>query len=228
MARTVKSIEKSIKNLPQYKNKSNEEIKKLAKEMRERELLFDVDWCGLSTVEKKKADKTYRNYLEKYNIEKFSDVEDLKSLVQNEVLKERIQRLLGESDSIPKKGTIDSLTSLQTQIIKLKEKLGLFEDNKASGFDYIQTLKKKYKKWCEDNQLSRQVKCPGCSKMFLLRLRTDKYDEQEHPWLKDNILCNEYLLKLYKEKKITKEDVSKVLKCSVDYIDWLIDKLEKK
>ena len=32
---------------------------------------------------------------------------------------------------------------------------------------------------------------------------------------------------MFKEGKITKKDVALVLECSDDYIDWLMDKVEK-
>lgn len=60
--------------------------------------------------------------------------------------------------------------------------------------------------------------------MVLLKIRTDKYDAIKHPFFRDRILTNEHLLKIYKEGKITKEDVAKVLGTSNDYVDFILDK----
>ena len=38
------------------------------------------------------------------------------------------------------------------------------------------------------------------------------------------MLFSEHLVRLYLEKKITKEDVALILECSPDYIKWLIEK----
>lgn len=229
---TKKDILKKIQNLVQYKNKTPEELDIIAEEMlakeKEAQELSSIEWIGLSKKEKEKATEKYKQYREKYNISKLSDTEDLKTLIQTEIIIERIQEKIGAEERIPKKGIIDSLTSLQRQVNELKARLGLHTEDKKNDFDRIQLLKKKYRKWMDENQLSRETKCPNCSKVFLLRMRTDKYEPQKHPYLKDNILCNEHLLKLYKEQKITKEDVANVLGCGVFYVDWILNKLEEK
>ena len=61
--------------------------------------------------------------------------------------------------------------------------------------------------------------------MTLLKIRTDQYDAEKHPFFEDRILCNEHLMKLYAEKTITAEDVAKVLESSVDYVNpWLVER----
>lgn len=225
--KSKKTIEKQIKNLPQYKNYTKKELKEIVDNLYEKQKLYQVDWAGLNTTEEKKANEIFKNYIDKYNIEKFSDLEDLKSLVQTEIIIQRIQKKLGESEKIPSKYNIDSLTALQKHIMQIKEKLGIFQEkDQADVYNKLKILMKKFKKWEEQNQGTRTRKCPYCSKMVMFHIRTDKYDIKKHPFFKDSILTNEHLIKLYKDGKLTKEDVAKVLNVSPDYVKWLVDRWE--
>jgi hypothetical protein len=51
------------------------------------------------------------------------------------------------------------------------------------------------------------------------------WEAQKHPFFKDRILANPHLMHMFKEGKITKHDVAKVLMTSLDYVDWLIKKV---
>ena len=44
----------------------------------------------------------------------------------------------------------------------------------------------------------------------------------------NKVLCNSTLWKIYKEKKITKEEFAEILNVSLDYIDWLEKKIYNK
>jgi len=220
---------KQLQKLTQYKGLSKKELEDVARKSLERDKLYKAEWVGLSSSEARKANELLRSYIDKYHITKFSDLEDLKTLINNEILKRKIQRKIGESDGIPPKHVIDSLNTLQNQILTLKEKLGIFDDKKQTdAFAYIQKLNKKFKKWREENQGSRTLVCPHCSKMIMLKIRTKAWEALKHPFFKDKLLANEHLIKLYQESKITKEDVAKVLGCSPDYVLWIIEKLNLK
>jgi len=39
----------------------------------------------------------------------------------------------------------------------------------------------------------------------MLKIRTEAWEAQKHPFFKDRILANKHLVKLYKDKKITKK-----------------------
>jgi hypothetical protein len=60
--------------------------------------------------------------------------------------------------------------------------------------------------------------------MVMLKMRTEAWEAQKHPYFKDRLLGNEQLIRLYKLGKLTKEDVASVLGTSPDYTDWLINK----
>jgi len=72
--------------------------------------------------------------------------------------------------------------------------------------------------------------CPHCSKMVMLKIRTEAYEAMKHPFFfKDRILSNAHLWDMYKENKITLLDVCKVLlgkECdSTAYGSWLERKI---
>jgi len=62
--------------------------------------------------------------------------------------------------------------------------------------------------------------------MTLLKIRTDAWEAQKHPFFKDRVLANKHLMKMYKDKKISQKDVALVLDCSDDYIDWMIKRVK--
>jgi len=194
---------------------------------------------GLTPSERKWGKKQFNEYRKKYHIETPSDVQVLEELVFREALQERYKTKIGklaenikqngktkvQTEVIPKH-LLNALNANLEQILILREKLGLFEEKKGKDpFQYVQMLKRKHKKWLEENQASRTLICPHCAKMIMLMIRTEVWEALKHPFFKDRILANEHLWKLYKEGKITKQDVAKTLKVSDDYVDWLEEKV---
>ena len=195
---------------------------------------YKYQGTGLSRAEKNTAEKLFNEYRERYSLEKLSDLSILQELVFWETINERYKakveilgkgKTKGHEEVIPDY-ILKTLDSNLTRILAIKEKLGLFEEKKdsESGFKYIEVLKKKFKKWCDENQGSRTLICPFCSKMIMLKIRTKAWEAQKHPIFRDKILCNEHLVKLFKEGKITEEDCAKILGTSKDYMKWLVSK----
>jgi len=124
---------------------------------------------------------------------------------------------------------VDSIHKNLKEIAANKERLGLIgkekEQKESDGFKILQNVKEKFKVWMENNQGSRSLVCPDCGKMVMLKIRMDKWIAQKHPFFKDRFLANKHLMKLYLQKKLTKEDIAEVLEASPDYIDWLIETL---
>ena len=58
----------------------------------------------------------------------------------------------------------------------------------------------------------------------MLRIKTDAWEAQKHKMFRDRILCNDHLVKLFMQKKISDDDVSKILGVSKEYVLWLISK----
>lgn len=67
--------------------------------------------------------------------------------------------------------------------------------------------------------------CPYCGKVILLKIRTNIWEAQKHPFFQDRILGNEKLIRLYKIGRLSADEVAEVLETSSDYVkNWLLDK----
>lgn len=200
------------------------------KELESNEFEYVFQGFGLDPYEKRTANRSFTEYRKRYHIDSLSDLHLLEELVYNETLLQRIKKQVQQSSEnkrlkdenyVPTHlhETVDE--HIKT-IVMLKEKLGLFQaKNEKDPYKYIQVLKKKELKWMEENQGSRSFPCPHCSKMVMLRIKTDVWESQKHPLFRDKILANEELWKLYKEGILNKTQVAKVLGTPEDYIDWL-------
>jgi len=192
---------------------------------------------GLGAKEAHIAEKRFNEYRKYYDIDKLSDLELLSEKVFREILQERTKAKIGQlmknksvqsSTAVPKH-LLDSLDANLEQILKIDEKLGLFTRKKEdSPFKYIETLKKKFKKWREQNP-DRYIACPHCSKSILLMIKPEHWKAIKHPFYKNNIVYNEHTFKLLKEGKITKLDAAKIQLGekteTADYIDWVLQEV---
>lgn len=169
-------------------------------------------------------------YLTEFSLESISDRELLRSLIHLEVFQHKLQENandFGTTNGIVPIQMVDALHKNINQIINVKEKLGLTKGKKEDESDALKMLdmlKKKFKAWREDNQGSRTLVCPHCSKMVLLKVRTEAWEAQKHPYFKDRLLGNEHIILLYKEGRLSREDVAKIFEVSNDYVDWLLSK----
>jgi len=194
-----------------------------------------IDWVGLEPSEEDIATKSFKAYKSLNHIDRPSDIEDLKSLIFNEILQRRMQIKLGvfeKKKEFPDKYMIDTFNSIQGQILNLKQKLGLLEQKKDGNFlNYIELVLKKFRIWKEENLDGRKVTCCWCGKVLFLNIKTDKYDVIKHPMFKGKILYNEHAFKLLQEGKIDKLDVAKIIQGedvrSTDFVDWILDKVQK-
>ena len=229
----IKRINK-INKLVQYRNKSDEELRKIAETLiikgKKRDDL-NVSDLVIDDTEKKLAKELLDKYLKDYTIETISDKNILKQLIYLEVLNTRLQIKLNkysEEDNNDDKDLVKVIEVVHknlTQIINLKSQLGIIGNKKKENdADVLNVLKKKFKNYLKENQASRTIVCPYCSQMVLLKIRTTAYDAQKHPFFRDRILYNDHLVNLVIEGTLTKEDVAQILECSPDYIDWLITK----
>lgn len=180
--------------------------------------------------EKKQALSLLEKYLKDYSIESVSDVNTLKEILFYEIIQYRLQDKLNdfaESKTIPIQ-LVNVMHENSDAIIKLKNSLGLFADKeKKTEYDVLKHLKRRFQVWLDENQASRTLVCPHCSKMILLKMKTDIWESQKHPYFYDRVIYNKVLFQLYHDKKINKKDLAGVLETSEDYIDWVINKIEK-
>lgn len=212
-----------------------EQTRKAEEKQRINKLMEDLDVVSQfeDVDERKQAVVLAKKYLNDYAFEYTSDKNILKQLIYLEVINLRIQTMLNDfykdSKAVPVQ-MLDGLHKNTVQITALRETLGLVKDGKdevQTGLSTIDVLKKKFKKWREENQGSRTIVCPECSKMVMLKIRTDAWEAEKHVWFKDRFLANDHLVRMYQIGKINKEDVALVLGTSPDYTDWLIDKWYK-
>jgi len=225
---------KQYRNFPGYKNKTEAELIRIAEEkIRIDNLIDDIGVVEQfdNKTEQKEALELARKYLNDYTFEYVSDKNTLKQLIFLEVLNKRLQAMLNEfykdAQSVPVQ-MMEGLHKNIMQITTLKETLGLVKEGKEeaqTGLSAIDVLKKKFKKWREDNNGSRTMVCPHCSKMVLLKIRTEAWEAQRHPYFKDRFLANVPLFDLLKRNRLTKTEVAAILETSEDYIDWIMTKL---
>jgi len=195
---------------------------------------YKFDSTGLAGAgEKRQGSSLFNSYIDKYHIQNVSDLHLLNELVFREIIQIRTKKNLEkykksvttEDNPIISSSTMRLLDDNLAKIIELKKELGLLQEKAGNdAFQYITELKSKFAKWREENQGSRSLVCPHCSKMILLKIKTTEYDGIKHPYFKDKILFSKTLLKLHLQNKITKNDIAEVLGVSEYYVDWLISK----
>ena len=191
---------------------------------------------GLEKTEKKTAKKLFDGYKKNYSIDSLSDLQLLESLVYRETIQIRYKNKIAkisesktiEKENIIPKNLLNALNDNLTQILILKEKLGLFSEDKKDEYKAFEVLEKKFDIYKDEHIEEFDIDCPFCAKKFFLNRRTDKYQPSKLVLFKDKVLCNSTLWKIYKENKITKEEFAEILNVSEDYIDWLEEKIYNK
>jgi len=218
---------KRVGNLKQNKEKSKEYIEKQA--------LLNLkirEFKKLPLFEEKEefqsiAETKFKSYLENYQIESNSDIDTLRSLVYNEVFEMRLQEEINklfDSGKYPTDKLTKQLTEIQKQKLDLKVKLGIDkEDVKEDELTGLQILQKKYHQYIQENKNEFTTACGGCGKLLLLNKRVKDFDCIEHPWFIGRWYFNYEILKDVKDGKLTKEDASRYLKTSLDYIDFCLE-----
>lgn len=197
---------------------------------------YDFQGSGLTVKEKNWAKARFDEYRKNYpHIHKMSDLSFLEELVFHEALHERIKAKLSNAtkakkseqrDVIPKFHQDALQKSLDLQV-KLKEKLGLFEDkSKLDAFRDFEELREDFREYRRRNPHMFKTTCPQCCFEYFLKRRTVDYEAIGTKWFKDKVLCNEELWMAYKEQKpLTKERMANILGVSEDQIDWLQEKI---
>ena len=222
-----------IKNLNQYRNFTEEQLRAVAFN-RALEYQLDIKSLFPGKEEREMGSHLAEKYLDDYTPETISDINTLRSIIFLEVLNTRMQN---ESNNAKQEGSVVDLKAVETmhknlnQISILKDSLGLSR-NKRNGEvksvdQAIGLMRKQFKVWMDNNQASREAVCPYCAQHFLLRIRMDHWEAQRHPFFRDRILYNKPLVDLHLQGVITKDKLAEILECSVDYVDWVLEKVHK-
>jgi DNA-directed RNA polymerase subunit RPC12/RpoP len=221
------------RNMPQFKNLSDERIREMIEQASKAKV--DTDSLFEDVKEKKLAKEMAKRYTDEYSIESVADKNTLRQLIFMEVVGMRIQRMLNEfyrdNKAVPMQ-LMDALNKNNTQIIALKETLGLTKDQQKTeqtdAQKALEVLKRKFKQWRSENQASRTIVCPECSKMILLKMKTDAWESFKHPYFIDRLLGNKPLFALIKDGRLTCKEVAEILGTSEDYVNWVIEKTQPK
>jgi len=220
-----------LRGQKQNKGKSEEELDLLTKEKIEKdEILGSLTFC-LET-EREFASNLLGKYLAESAIESFTDRDTLRQLIDLEIIVERIKALLNieydkANKAIPLQ-MLDQLTSLNSQVMDLKERLGLTQkkEDKNDTVKVIEDLKERFHKWINkpDNRSNYECQCPGCGEIILIRRRLDKITDEvlEHPWFRDDgVLFNRQIFVDLELSKISIDQAARYLNVSQDYILWI-------
>lgn len=197
---------------------------------------------GLNDNEKKFGQKLYLNYKKNYpQFNKPSNLQLLEELVWLECMQDRYKKQIGEitkatlqpngkikTEQIPKhlqQATNDTLN----QILSLKTKLNLFDDQKVTdAFRKLEIVMEKAQAYRKANPLQFKTTCPKCSQIFYLKRKTEGYKPFISPFYADDkVLKNDELHACWKEGILPKERYAKALGVSPDYIDWLDENIYK-
>jgi len=222
---------KQLKNLSQYKDKSDKALYRIV-DKKIADNIDELDFTGLFTEKKdlKRAKSLVSKYLEQKDFNNIAEQQNLKNVVWLEIEIEKnqeiINKLHNDFDKVVPEEQLKSIIPLMKQLGDLKKELGFYqkEQEESDGYKIIQRMIDRAKIWRGKNQGTRHLVCPHCQKMVMLKIRTDKYETQKHPFFEDRVLTNVALMKRYCEGLLSKEDVAEILEVSPDYINWLIEK----
>lgn len=216
-----------LRALHQYKDKTEEELRKIAQKKLEDEQ-YKVEWVGLLSKEKTVANKLFRQYRKKYQIENISDIDNLKLLVQNQIFLHRIQNKmlsLAKTEALPDRDTVDALHKTQQEILTLKQKLGLFDKEEKTEWEvFWKKLLRKIDKYINigENKIVVHLKCPYCYRMYLARRNIKDFELLPHPFFNErNIIYSNALFDLLDKERLTANEVAKVLNTTAQFIDRL-------
>jgi DNA-directed RNA polymerase subunit RPC12/RpoP len=218
-----------LKSLKQYSNYTDDQL------WAEVGIRSKIEEMALRTLFKKDEYKNAKDlaykYLSKSALEHISELNDLRNLIYYEVIQFRLQDKMNDiykSDNAVPSALISTMHENSAVITNYKIKLGLIAEDKKeeTPYDAFKHYRERVKKWAEENQASRTIRCAYCSKMLLLKIRPDVWEKEasKHPHFFDNVLFNKHLLYLHLKGIITKEDIGLILNCSPDYTDWLLQK----
>jgi hypothetical protein len=196
--------------------------------MARKDLGDDFIGTGLNETEKNWGRDRFKEYRISYpHLNAQGNLQLLNELVWKECIQERLKGQIGALSTGGKVETPPKLLQEASDaglkvIIELKDKLGMFEEQKQTdAFKHFQELEEKVAEYRRKHPHSFAAVCPKCAFDFYMKRRTECYKEFVSPFVDDKIVQNTPLHKLYKAGKITKEECADVLGVSPKDIDWL-------
>lgn len=192
----------------------------------------ETDWMNrFSDKEEMDTAKSLKKrYLKDFVISTTADENTLNELIYFEVIQIRLQKKLNDyyqkdAQAIPQ-DMIKTLQENSKMITSLKTQLGVNTPKDMEIYDALQHLRDRHKKWRQNNQVSRHLKCPHCFQLIWLKMRTEAWEACKHPFFKDTFLYNEPLFNnLGKKVLIDRFFISSIFGVSPDYIDFFSEKM---
>ncbi len=220
-----------LKNLVSLKNRTPSQLREMAEDKVRNKDLNDLISGFHDKNDKRVAKELVKKYISDYTIESVSDRNTLQEVVRLEIIQSRLHKKMEEiynSESKAVSGQyLETVHKNGEMIIKLKNSLGLNKGkDKKSSYDVLQHLIKRGEVWRRENQGSRTFKCPHCMEYILLKIRKEAWEEQKHPFFKDNRIYNKALFEKYygKTMVIDAKFIAEVLETSTNYPEWMIEK----
>ena len=236
MSEDLKNTIKKFSKMKQYKDKDPSTIEKVARISLWKKQIDIKSRYPKSKDDQQTAEKILDSYLQNYAITSFDQVKNLADLVFEEVMKHRTQVDISkisadDSNLFISDKLIDNLHKIEERIWKIKEKVGIFSDNKKDDLTALEDLKKKFAVYIPFNRneftLWSGYTCSGCGKKdvqpLLLRRRVKDFEVLKHPAFSGRFLYNVEIMNDVRDGKITKEMAGRYLKTSPHYIDWALE-----
>lgn len=214
---------KQLANLPQNKDKNPDELKILAEAALQKNEITDSTFAA-TPEEEKFVKEMLKKYLSQGSIETESDKETLRQLLGQELLAQRFQNLLKIQYSAANPAqdvhVIECLDQVVERISKLKQELGLSQKDRQSASWLVEweKLKRKALAYYSEHRGCNVVKCPYCSKIFYLLLKTEHLTSETCNWFRGTSLYNKALMELVEKEVITQEKAAEILGVNVLYV----------
>jgi hypothetical protein len=213
---------------------SDEEVYEKAKENLKKSDI-EVVQSFKDKKDKELASRLVDKYLSDYSIESISERNTLQEVIRLEVIQnrlhEKLEDLYTKNDKALSLQTLEQIYRNGNEIVKLKNTLGLSKpkDVKLAPYDAYQHALKRWRTWREENQASRTKECPYCQKIIWWKMRTEAWELRKHPFFQDKMVYNKKLFaSLGQTVTIDEKFIADVLEVSVDYIPWVLSKVQRK
>ena len=220
---------KQLENLPQYKNKTKEELYDIAKKNVEKDEKSSFANGQLTNkAEKKRYQELFDKYIQEHHLETIGDVTLLNTRIYLQILSERIQNKINEGETknlAPTTNDINNLLSINKQILEIDSSLGLANKQTEDTVKEWKNLKLRLNKLANERKGEFYFQCPCCGKMILLLRKVIDYNAFEWKIFKGTYLYNFKLMQLIEEKRITPEEVAEIWGVSVDYINLIYNNI---
>lgn len=219
-----------LKNLSQNKDRTLEELTVLAEEELQKKDIIENTFAA-TEEEEKFIKELLKKYMSQGSIETESDKLTLQQLLCQELIAERFKHLLKIQYSAANPAQdleiVEQLDKVVKRITELKIELGLSQKDRQSATwlaDWDK-LKRKALAYYQSHSGCNVVKCPYCSKIFYLLLKTENLTAETCEWFRGTDLYNLKLMKMVDENKITRQDAADVLGVNILYVDKIYEKI---